>query len=294
MKRRSFLKTSSVAVVGVGTFRPAKAEAINPDTYGPTPSLNAYSFNDELLKGGMSLDSLFQFVAQTGFSAVDLTAYYIPGYPEVPGDKLLYEIKRKAFRTGISFSGTGVRNDFTLADREALATEIDHVKQWIVAASKLGAPNIRVFDGKAPSTGNTASATHKQVVDAFRECARFGARHGVNVAYQNHHDFLIRTEEIIDIVLKVDSDWFGLMLDTGSVAGPDPYGEIEKLIPYAVTWQVKELVRTEKGTEPLDVERLIKLLHKHQYHGFLPVETLGEGDPHTKVKALYQKVADML
>ena len=84
------------------------------------------------------------------------------------------------------------------------------------------------------------------------------------------------------------------MLDTGSVVGPDPYGEIEKLIPYAVTWQVKELVRTEKGTEPLDVERLIKLLHKHQYHGFLPLETLGEGDPYSKVKALYQKVSDML
>ena len=294
MKRRSFLKTSSVAAVGAGTFRPAKAGAISPDTYGPTPSLNAYSFNDALLNGGMSLGNLFQFVAQTGFSAVDLTAYYIPGYPEVPGDQLLYEIKRKAFRTGISFSGTGVRNDFTLTDQEDLAAEIDHVKQWIVAASKLGAPNIRVFDGKAPSTGNSASATHQQVVDAFRECARFGARHGVNVAFQNHHDFLIRTEEIIDIIKKVDSEWFGLMLDTGSVAGPDPYGEIEKLIPYAVTWQVKELVRTETGTEPLDILRLINLLHKHQYHGFLPVETLGEGDPYTKVEALYQKVADLL
>ena len=294
MKRRSFLKTSSVAVVGAGTFQEAKAEAYSPAGYGITPSLNAYSFNQALLKDGMSLDSLFQFIAQTGFSAVDLTAYYMPGYPEVPGDQLLYEIKRKAFRSGISFSGTGVRNDFTLADQEDLAAEIDHVKQWIVAASKLGAPNIRVFDGKAPSTANIASATHQQVVDAFRECARFGARHGVNVAFQNHHDFIIRTEEIIDIVKKVDSEWFGLMLDTGSVAGPDPYREIEKLIPYAVTWQVKELVRTEKGTEPLDVKRLVNLLHKHQYHGFLPIETLGEGDPRTKMRALYQKVADKL
>lgn len=294
MKRRSFLKTSSLAVMGAGTVQIAKAAAYSPSAYGITPSLNAYSFNDALLKEGMSLSSLFQFIAQTGFSAVDLTAYYIPGYPEVPGDQLLYEIKRKAFRTGISFSGTGVRNDFTLTDAEALAKEIDHVKQWIVVASKLGAPNIRVFDGKAPSVGNSTSPIHQQVVDAFRECARFGARHGVNVAFQNHNDFLIGTDEIIDIIKRVDSEWFGLMLDTGSVAGPDPYGEIEKLIPYAVTWQVKERVRTEKGSEPLDVKRLIALLHKHQYHGFLPIETLGEGDPHAKVNALYQKVVDML
>ncbi len=293
MKRRSFIKASSFALVGTAGLSPSLAEVQNSSGYGITPSLNAYSFNQALLEEGMSLDKLFIFAAQAGFTAVDLTAYYIPGYPEVPDDKTLYEIKRDAFRTGISFSGTGVRNDFTVSDAEALAIEIDHVKQWIVAASKLGAPNIRVFDGKAPSTEN-GSRIHTQMVDAFRECARFGARHGVNVAFQNHHDFLIRTDEIIDIIRKVDSEWFGLMLDTGSVVGSDPYREIEKLLPYAVTWQVKERIRTGEGTETLDVGRLVDLLHKHQYHGFLPLKTLGEGDPRIKVKALYQKVAEKL
>lgn len=294
MKRRSFIKASSFAMVGAAGLPSSKAEAQSSSGYGITPSLNAYSFNKALLEEGMSLDKLFIFAAQVGFTAVDLTAYYIPGYPEVPDDKTLYEIKRDAFRTGISFSGTGVRNDFTVRGAEALAKEIDLVKQWIVAASKLGAPNIRVFDGKAPSAAYSTSTTHQQVVDAFRECARFGARHGVNVAFQNHHDFLIRTDEIIDMIRRVDSEWFGLMLDTGSVAGPDPYREIEKLIPYAVTWQVKEQIRTANDNEALDVGRLINILHKHQYHGFLPLETLGDGDPRTKVKALFQKVADKL
>ena len=294
MKRRSFIKASSLTMVGVTGLRPSKAEIQTSSGYGITPSLNAYSFNKALLEEGMTLDKLFILAAQAGFTAVDLTAYYIPGYPEVPGDQTLYEIKRDAFRTGISFSGTGVRNDFTVTGEEALAKEIDHVKQWIVAASKLGAPNIRIFDGKAISAGDGASPIHQQVVDAFRECSRFGARHGVNVAFQNHHDFLISTKEIINIIQKVDSEWFGLMLDTGSVVGPDPYREIEKLLPYAVTWQVKERIRVGEGNEALDVKRLINLLHKHQYHGFLPLETLGEGDPRVKVRALYKKVADIL
>ena len=290
MKRRTFLKSSSLAAVGAGTVRVANAEIPDPVIFGITPSLNAYSFNQALQEEGMSLNQLFEYAAETGLSAVDLTAYYIPGYPEVPGDQLLYEIKRKAFRKGISFSGTGVRNDFTLSDAGELAREIDHVKAWIVAASKLGAPNIRVFDGKAPSLNNSSSPVHQQLIEAFRECARFGARHGVYVALQNHYDFLINTEEIIDIIQGVDSEWFGLMLDTGSVSGPDPYTEIEKLIPYAVTWQVKEEVRTGNGPEALDIERLIGLLQKHHYQGFLPLETLGDGDPHSKVKALYQKI----
>lgn len=294
MRRRSFIRASSIALVGATGIQAGKAEDKNPSPYGITPSLNAYSFNQALLEEGMSLGKFFQFAAKTGFAAVDLTAYYIPGYPEVPEDEVLYEIKREAFRTGISFSGTGVRNDFTLKDPEALALEIDHVKHWIVAASKLGAPNIRVFDGKAPSAENSSSATHQRVVDAFRECARYGARHGVNVAFQNHNDFLISSDEIIDVIQRVDSEWFGLMLDTGSVAGPDPYSEIEKLMPHAVTWQLKENVRTGEGSEALDVKRLIELLRKHEYSGFLPLETLGEGDPRPKVRALYQEVAQKL
>ena len=294
MRRRSFVKSSSIALAGAAGLTPAKAVIQAFTNYGITPSLNAYSFNRALLEEGMSLQELFITAARLGFSSLDLTAYYIPGYPEVPVDEALYEIKRMAFRTGISFSGTGVRNDFTLRDPEALAREIDLVKQWIVVASKLGAPNIRVFDGKAPSSGDRASATHQQVVDAFRECSRFGARYGVHVAFQNHHDYLKSTDEIIHIMQRVDSEWFGLMLDTGSVVGSDPYLEIEKLIPYAVTWQVKETIRRGESWEELDVKRLVDLLHKHKYQGFLPIETLGEGDPGKKVQALFQKVSAYL
>jgi sugar phosphate isomerase/epimerase len=294
MQRRSFLKTSSIALAGTTGLQPERVEIRKKVDYSPTPSLNAYSLNDAILNGEMSLNSLFQFAARTGFHAVDLTAYYIPGYPEVPADDLLYEIKRNAFRTGISFSGTGVRNNFTVNGQEALAGEIDLVKQWIVAASKLGAPNIRVFAGNAPTSGKSRDETQKQVVEACRECARFGARYGVTVALQNHNDFLVSSDEIIDTIKRVNFEWFGLMLDIGSVAGPDPYSEIEKLIPYAFTWQIKEEVHTGSGTSPADMQRLMELIHKHQYQGFLPIEALGEGDPHEKVRALYQKVADSL
>lgn len=290
MQRRSFLKSSTAVLAGAGILRRPPEEKRILATYCPTPSLNAYSFNNALLNGGMSLEQLFQFAAETGFNAVDLTAYYIPGYPEAPSDELLYEIKRKAFRKGISFSGTGVRNDFTLADPEQLANEIEHVKEWIVAASKLGAPNIRVFDGKAKPDG-ADTRIRKQVVDAFRECALFGSRYGVNVAFQNHHDFLVNTGDIIDIIKKVDSLWFGLMLDTGSVSGPDPYLEIEKLIPYAVSWQVKEEVRMGAGTVPVDFPRLMSLIHRGAYQGFLPLETLGDGDPREKVQTLFQNIS---
>jgi sugar phosphate isomerase/epimerase len=294
MKRRSFIKTSSAALVGAGTLGRPNEEIRILSTYCPTLSLNAYSFNEALLDGSMSLEQLFLFAAETGFAAVDLTAYYIPGYPAAPSDELIYEIKRKAFRKGISFSGTGVRNDFTLKDPEKLDQQIEHVKEWIIAASKLGAPNIRVFDGKSTAGGRAADPIRKQVVDAFRECAVFGSKYGVNVAFQNHHDFTVNTADIIDIIKRVDFDWFGLMLDTGSVSGADPYLEIEKLIPYAVSWQLKEKIRVDGESVPVDIPKLMSIIHKGGYQGFLPLETLGEGDPKEKVQHLFREVSKYL
>lgn len=290
MLRRSFLKTSSVALVGMGGIQTIHVENRGKDQINPTLSLNAYSFNKPLLNGEMGLDELFLFAVQTGFKAVDLTAYYIPGYPEVPEDEVLFGIKKMAFRLGLSISGTGVRNDFTVPDARELDDHINLVKNWIVAASRLGAPLVRVFVGRQSPAGISRDAIKTQVIRAFRECSDFAAEYGVMVAFQNHNDFIKSTAEVLEIVKAVDSEWFGLMLDIGSIPGPDPYVDIAQLIPYAITWQVKEKVMTAHGAVSTDFAKLIQIVTRHQYHGYFPLETLGEGNPRKKVKALFQAV----
>lgn len=289
MQRRTFLKSSSVVVVGAGTFQPAKAEALNTTDFKPTPSLNACCFREALLNGKMGHTQLFRFASETGFTSVDLTADFVPGYPEVPGDEVLYEIKRIAFRSGISFSGTGVKNDFTLKDPLELAGQIEHVKQWIVAASKMGAPNIRVLEGKKLQPGMTEEKTVQQVIDAFRECALFASRYGVTVAFQNNGGFIDTPDKIIDTIIAVNSQWFGLMLDTANVPGPDPYPAINSLIPFAVSWQLKEHVQSVGGGAPVDFERLMEMIHQNRYYGFISMEIPGEGDPKEKIRTFHQK-----
>jgi hypothetical protein len=55
-------------------------EAIAPDNTKPglKLSLNAYSFNDQLLKGTMSISDMLQFCADHALVAADITAYYFP------------------------------------------------------------------------------------------------------------------------------------------------------------------------------------------------------------------------
>lgn len=289
MLRRSFLKSATLALIPGNAYLPGLQKSKNPITRLAL-SLNAYSFNHLLLNGKMTIEDLFKFAMETGFHGVDLTAYYIPGYPEVPGDKELFEIKKRAFRTGMAISGTGVRNNFTLTDPDNLQKEIKLVKFWIQAASKLGAPHVRVFAGRSSHAAGERERIKSRIIESFRECARFASDYGVMVAFQNHNDFIVTADEVIEIMEVVDSEWFGLMLDIGSLPAPDPYRDIERLIPYAVSWQVKEHVLTEKGPVPTNFDRLLKIVFRCGYHGYFPLETLGEGDPVEKVKTLYGRV----
>ncbi len=291
MYRRTFLKTSSLACMA-GLAQPVKPGLGKDGKIRPAISLNAYSFNSPLLAQEMSLKELFRFAAETGFMGVDLTAYYIPGYPEVPEDQTLFDIKKMALLQGIAITGTGVRNDFTSADPEVRAKEIDLVKNWIVAAAKLGAPYVRVFAGRESPEGHTRDEIKSWIIQAFQECADFASSYGVMVTFQNHNDFIVATEDIIDIMEGVHSEWFGFMLDIGSLPVPDPYKDIERLIRYAVTWQVKENVNTDEGSVPTDFARLMKIVNEHNYQGFFPLETLGEGDARKKVQALYKVVTE--
>ncbi len=253
-------------------------------------SLNAYSFNKPLSEGRMTLMDLLEFCADHDIDGVDLTGYYFPGYPEVPPDGYLYELKRRAFRLGVDISGTGVRNDFTHPDAAKRADDIRRIQKWIVAAAKIGAPVIRIFSGNTKYQEAEREAILDRMTGEMLQCVESGKKNGVIVAVQNHNDFLLNADQTIEIIKKVSSPWFGLILDIGSFRGRDPYEEIARCLPYAVNWQIKENVYPGGKEEKTDLEKLFGLIRASQYRGYLPIETLGPGDPFEKVPVFLKEV----
>lgn len=257
-------------------------------------SLNAYSFNAPLSDGKMNIDDLLQFCAANDFEAVDITAYYFPGYPNVPNDEYLYAVKRKAYELGVEISGTGVRNDFTNLDPKKRRESIQLVKNWILAAEKMGIPVIRVFTGNS----DTAKHSREQVLDYLiadmKECAEFGKQHGVIVGIQNHNDFVKTADETIEIIKRVNSDWFKMILDTGSFRSGDPYTQIEQSIPYAINWQIKEKIYVNGIEVDTDLPKLFDIIKKSGYRGYIPIETLGAGDPKVKVPRFFKEIRKQL
>ena len=286
--RRKFLGRSAGLVAAAAI--PAPARVARESGVKLKLGLNAYSFNGPLREGSMTLTDAVQFCAQHGVDALDPTGYYFPGYPKVPTDEYIYDLKRTAFVNGVGISGTGVRNDFAVADKAARQRDVQLVKDWIVVAGKLGAPVIRVFSGGARPAGHSFDEALAWMAADFKECAEFGKQHGVVVAVQQHNDFLKTAAETIRAVDAVGSDWFGCILDIGSLRSGDPYAEIEKLVPYAVSWQIKENVGRDGKDEPTDLAKIKAIMDRSGYRGYVPFEALGGGDPRVRVASFLQKI----
>lgn len=302
---------------GTSAFSQNKSKIKRNEKAAIKISLNAYSFTKPLLnyakdRGNGTKMTLFEFMdfaAAQGFDAVDLTAYFFPGYPEVPSDEFINEVKKYAFQLGLDISGTGIRNDFADPDPAKRAADVKHVKDWIDVAVKLGAPVIRVFSGPVPVGYESKwDEIAKYMTESLKECADYGELRGVLVGVQNHGDFLSTGDQCIKLVKMVDSEWFGIINDTGYFLTDNPYADIEKVMPYTVNFQLKESVFGAKSTVKIDLPKIMEILKKSNYRGYVPLETLSAAggnknktaasskekrpayDPYSAVPAFYKEV----
>lgn len=296
-RRRSFLKilmTVPALAVSPGIIHAANIRKQSAPLHKLKISLNAYSFDIPLRNGSMSLDDMLEFCSGTAIQAVDITGYYFPGYPAVPKDEYICHIKRKAFRLGLDISGTGVRTDFTDPDKNKRKADIHLVKNWIECAAKLGAPVIRIFSGTQIPAGYNWDQVAVWMMEDVNVCIEHGQKYGVMIGIQNHNDFIKTADDVHKISRMNNSEWFGIILDTGSYRTGDPYQQIADTAKYAINWQLKENVFINGKEEPADLGKIISAIKASGYRGYLPVETLGQGDPKIKVPAFVEKVRNEL
>lgn len=279
--RREFLAAAAAGTLAAG------AAAIEP--IGRTRpshlklSLAAYSYR-HLLEGPNRSMDLFAFAdlaADMGLDAIEPTSYYFP--PDAGLDECR-RLHRHAFRLGLDISGTAVRNDFCLAPGPARERSLAGVRDWVDRAVALQAPVIRIFAGQVPR-GDTEAAAVARAIDGLRESVAYAGTRGVTLALENHGGITATPAQLLRLVEAVDSPWFGVNVDTGNFKTPDPYADLERIAPYAVNVQVKtEITRSEAGPEePADLARLVEMLRRVRYSGYVVLEYEAAEDPLTAI-----------
>ncbi len=299
LTRRQFLATAAslpiAASVPVSTASAASVPALEPikRTGGPClkPALNIYSFLEALNENkkdaakGIDLFGVCDFCARLNIEAMDMTGYFFPEYPKVPTDAFVSRIKRYAHARGVVINGTGIRNDFSVADKAVRATGVQLTKDWIEAAARLGATVVRVFAGpqspikdwRVAASGMKRDDVEQRMADDLRTCAEYAQKFGVIVGVQNHGDFLNTGAEHVSLLRRVGHPCCGALVDTGKFITADPYADIALITPHAVGWQIKETMGSDLKSPRADFKRLMKIIAAGGYRGFVPIETLSMG-----------------
>ena len=285
LSRRRFV--ASAAVLGLAAPLSAIEPIARPARQRMRLSLAAYSMRKYLqakpgspeAERAMDLPAFIGWAGGLDIDAVELTAYY---FPPNPTGEYLADLKRRCHIAGLDISGGAIGNNFTHPDGPELDKSMEYTRGWIENYAALGATTIRVFAGNPPR-GTSEEEGLARAVKNLRAACEFAGRHGVILAIENH-DYLTRIDRLVEIVRQIDSPWFGVNLDTGNVADPQPYEALTKIAPYAVNVQVKTEIPTGRGgREPTDISRIINMLRDVKYSGYVVLEYEGADDPYEAV-----------
>lgn len=258
-------------------------------------SLSAYSLRPKMhwmkgkqTDGSLSMLDFLEYSARQGFSAAELTAYFFES-PLRPAT--LRKIKRRSHLLGLDISGGAIGNDFSQApDSQYSQQQRAETKSWIDHYADLGAPTIRIFAGRSRDPSVADAQVIKNAIANLEQVLPHAEQRGVMLGIENH-DFAIHVDRLLEIVRNIKSDWLGITLDSGNLAPTaDPYAELAKIAPYAVTAQIKTSIPVNGQLEPADFGRLIQVLQDARYAGYLVLEYEDERDAYQGIPEFQQRV----
>jgi len=257
--------------------------------------LLSLSFKRAFTSGDMTVEAFLDVAREFGMDGVDLHANTLPSTDHFVLDR----IGRACLDRGLSIACLSIGNSYA-GPEAGLYAQIAGTHDWIRAAARLGAPQVRLFAGSPPA-GEEAVAWIR-CASALRQSAAFGAELGVRVSLQNHnHGQLVQTgADMLRMRQAVAHPNLGHVLDCGQYAGSpgaSGYGEaedgkhydylasIDQTAPLATHVRAK-IYQIQDGRETsLNYDRIFESLRGVAYNGWVSLVYEGKNDEHTGIAA---------
>lgn len=293
--RRSFLKNSiasSLAIPALPMLKPIVNAAPKARIKLSISSYSYWHFKGDKFPIKKVIDE----AAKLGVEGIDILHRQMDG----EDNQYLQDLKRHAFLNGITFTCLSIHQSFVSPDREFLKKEIDHTIKCIELAAKMGIPCLRLNSGRWNTIksfddlmknrgvepvlpGYTEDDGFKWCIDSIQQCLPAAEKYGVLLALENHWGLCSTPEGQLRIKNAIDSPWLGIMMDTGNFL-ENPYSKLEMLAPQTNFVQAKTYYGGgEWYSLDLDYKRIITILNKVNYQGYLSLEFEGKEDPFTAV-----------
>ncbi|MCL1964581.1 MAG: sugar phosphate isomerase/epimerase [Firmicutes bacterium] len=264
------------------------------------------------MKLGVSVYSFFSYMQKTGARLTDIcTLAKEIGYEGIEFLNITPERKREGFsepaakavrehceRIGLSIIAYTVDGDFI---QNGLAEEVSRLKRCVDTAALLGAPLLR-HDAARGYDGSWRDAVRK-IAPAVREITVYAEAKGIRTCTENHGFFLQDAARVEELILQVDHENYGWLVDIGNFACADEDSVYAVTIaaPYAFHVHAKDfLVKPAKSDDPgegwfrsrhgrylrgtvvghgcIPVRACVEILRKNGYDGWLSYEFEGMED----------------
>ncbi|HWQ53851.1 MAG TPA: sugar phosphate isomerase/epimerase family protein [Bryobacteraceae bacterium] len=242
---------------------------------GNVLACETYSFREPLLAGKLDVFAIPELFKKHGIKGISFNERYFTSRDEAYIDRLKTATK-DAGRTIVALQADG---NLALADEAKRRLQIEHYKESLRLANRLGAPVMRINAG-AVSSGENEAVGVRRLIEGLNEMLPLARQLKVRIAIENHGGVSSTADNLINIIRGTDSKWVGVLLDLGNFPPEIRYDEIQKLAPYTFGTHVKVMKMNERGDiEDYDIARVFKILKAQKYKGSLSIEYSGRNDP---------------
>lgn len=243
------------------------------------------------------IDKVVDEAARMGLDGIDILHRQM----ESEDNAYVQRIKRHAFENGIALTCLSIHQGFVYPDATERAKNVAHAIHCLELAAKMGIPSLRLntgrwntiksFDdfmknrGQEPAiAGYTEADAFGWCIDSVAQCLKRAEELGVLLALENHWGLAATPEGMLRIYRAINSPWLKLLMDTGNFL-ENPYDKLEMIAPHTAFVQAK----TYYGggvwyTLDLDYERIVQLLKKVNYQGYISIEFEGNEAPESGVR----------
>ena len=306
-RRRSFIKTSVLSTAAMTLL----------------PSLHSFLKDDEdnaksPLKISLAQWSLHQALQQKRLDHLDFASkaantfgiYAVEYVNQFFKDKAtdsfyLAEMNKRASDAGVKQLLIMIDEEGGLAEPDDMVRKkaVENHYKWVDAAKTLGCHSIRV---NAHGTSSDPLVLHAAAVDGLGQLATYAKPIGINVIVENHGGLSSNGKWLSGVMKEINLSNCGTLPDfgnfcikggdTGCIEEYDRYQGVEELLPFAKAVSAKSYDFDTKGNETtIDFARMIKLIKKSGYKGYLGIEyegsRLSEDDGIVATKKLLEKLS---
>jgi sugar phosphate isomerase/epimerase len=277
VNRRQFVKTvglGALAGAGMRTVTAQAATAAQPDTGENKsklarllPGCCAYSYDNELRHGPMTLEDFILKAAKLQLTGVDMTAYYFKSTePEY-----LLGLRHLAYKHAVAFSGAACGVSMVQADAAKRAESLAQIKKWVDVTDLLGASHLRIFAGVLPKGANLKDAVD-WVVESMKAVCDYSGKKGITLGVEDHEGVTQSADLCVEIMQRVNSPYAGINLDiTNFISTPtqDAYAQIAACLPYATNIHIRDHFYDHSA---VDMDRVWQIFAQAGHQGFVSAE----------------------